>query len=231
MLMKIKEYLQTTPISPHWTANHCLEKSISTLLMSISSETVIDVGCGTKPYKKYIAHKYYFGIEIPGGSHPEDKKDCDVFYNGNEFPFKENSIDLIVITQVLEHVEKPWDIIFKLSKLLKKDGYILISVPFVSNLHEIPYDYFRFTPYSLIKMMNNNALKAVTIKKSCGLFGTIGFLISDLFYSSCIEVHSKLKIFCAVLFCAPVQIFFMMLDIIFLKKGINLDWIILAKKK
>ena len=52
----------------------------------------------------------------------------------------------IICFSVLEHVKNPFKMCNNLSKLLVKNGIILINVPFSWRIHGYPFDYWRFTP-------------------------------------------------------------------------------------
>jgi len=47
----------------------------------------------------------------------------------NETEFEKESFDIITMTDVFEHVDKPKEILFQIRKILKKDGILFIKVP------------------------------------------------------------------------------------------------------
>jgi SAM-dependent methyltransferase len=59
------------------------------------------------------------------------------------------SIDLIVIADVLEHVQQPHEAAREIDRILKAGGAALIAVPFIFPIHARPHDYFRYTEYGL----------------------------------------------------------------------------------
>ena len=55
--------------------------------------------------------------------------------------------------------------IFKnLSELLKKDGTLILSIPYNSGLHYLPHDYFRMSHYALRKLLNENKFEIMTLE-------------------------------------------------------------------
>ena len=60
-----------------------------------------------------------------------------------------NKFDLVICTNVLEHIFETNLAIENLKKLLKKGGHLFVSVPFIYPLHDEPADYWRFTEHSL----------------------------------------------------------------------------------
>lgn len=63
--------------------------------------------------------------------------------------FGETGFDVIVLSEVLEHVHSPHLAIKNIHRILKKDGRLILTVPFIFPIHERPHDYFRYTRYGL----------------------------------------------------------------------------------
>ena len=63
--------------------------------------------------------------------------------------FGETSFDVIVLSEVLEHVPAPHLAIENIHRILKIDGRLILTVPFIFPIHERPHDYFRYTRYGL----------------------------------------------------------------------------------
>jgi SAM-dependent methyltransferase len=58
-------------------------------------------------------------------------------------PFEDNSIDLIVSGQTLEHVRNPFRSVAEMTRVLKKDHYIILIAPSTGKYHDNP-DCWRF---------------------------------------------------------------------------------------
>src|SRR3989339_748075 len=116
-------------LNPFFIARRGLLKSIKELGIDIKGRT-LDVGCGTKPYEKYFNSSEYVGLEIETTIHREVTK-ADYFYDGGKFPFNNNEFDSVVTNQVFEHVFYPDGFLFEINRVLKKDGILLMTVPFV----------------------------------------------------------------------------------------------------
>jgi SAM-dependent methyltransferase len=61
----------------------------------------------------------------------------------------ENSFDVIVMAEVLEHVADPHAAVKGIRYLLKPGGKLILTVPFIFPIHDRPYDYFRYTRFGL----------------------------------------------------------------------------------
>jgi len=69
----------------------------------------------------------------------------DLICDGHCLPFKNNSIDAVIIQAVLEHVIDPYECVNEICRVLRVNGYVLSEVPFMQQLHQAPYDFTRFT--------------------------------------------------------------------------------------
>ncbi len=86
--------------------------------------------------------------------------------------------DATVCYQVLEHVPSPSAAIAELYRTLKPGGTLVISVPHLSRQHELPHDYFRFTPGGLQKMLTDAGFETVSLAPFGGLLTFIHHQLS-----------------------------------------------------
>ena len=73
-----------------------------------------------------------------------------------------DKFDVVICEQVLEHVPDPWKAASNLRELTAPGGHVIVSVPFLIKVHEIPdfrlYDYWRFTPRGLRALLEGAGL-------------------------------------------------------------------------
>ena len=228
--MNIKSYILKSPVCPHYIARNSLEKKIEQYAKLVKGGTLIDIGCGEKPYEKYFDVEKYIGIEIEGGSHERSKKNANIFYDGKRLPFEDESVSWVLCTQVLEHMAEPEAFIRECSRVLKNEGGIILSAPQVWGLHEEPFDFYRFTKYGLKYLIEKCGFEVIRSDKTTGIWGTVGQrLAADLFYRY--GVNKLFKLIVAVIICMPLQLVCMFLDYLGNYKGDTLDNIVFAKKK
>ena len=114
--------------------------------------SLLDIGAGLSPYKDsavdlgYVYKSHDFGGYVPsasqkvGGLHsaswdyPKHDFVCDIL----ALPVDARA-DLILCTEVLEHVPDPVRVFEKLSKTVNSDGYLVFTVPFSSLMHQAPF--------------------------------------------------------------------------------------------
>ena len=115
---------------------------------------LLDVGCGIMPYKELILNggkvTSYTGLDFENSLDEEYAMGKpDFFWKGEIIPAADNSYDTILATEFFEHCPEPERIMKEIRRVLRKDGVLIFTVPFLWNLHLVPYDEYRYTPYSL----------------------------------------------------------------------------------
>ena len=140
--------------------------------LSLFSGEILDVGCGKMPYKKYILENSkvteYIGLDIDDALVYDKKIKPDYTWDGIRMPFENDTFECAIGTEVLEHCPNPEIILKEIYRVLKPSGVFLFTVPFLWNLHEVPHDEYRFTPFSLERHLKNSGFRDVTIKATGG---------------------------------------------------------------
>lgn len=138
---------------------------------------VADVGAGKAPYKKNIQCEKYIAID------KEDKGiggiEIENIYEGIFLP--DSTADLVICTEVLEHVPVPQFLVDEMYRILKPGGTILLTTPMVWPLHEVPYDFFRYTRFGIRHLLQSSGFVDITINASNGFWYTM--LSLSLYYN------------------------------------------------
>lgn len=117
---------------------------------------VVDVGCGLQPYRPYFSGMQCIGIDVRASGRTEHQKTADVYFDGTRIPIETASIDGVLCTQVLEHAVDPDALVAEIFRVLRPGGRLCITVPFMWGLHELPYDFRRFTPFGLERLVSGS---------------------------------------------------------------------------
>jgi len=136
---------------------------------------VLDVGCGNKPYYPYFAAcaAEYVGVDVVPG--PE----VDLVGGVEALPVPDGSFDLVLCTQVLEHVDDPARAVAELRRVTAPGGRVLASTHGVQAFHPSPGDYWRWTRTGLEKLFHDNAPWAsVTVQPGSGSAACVAMLAS-----------------------------------------------------
>jgi len=196
---------------------------------------LMDFGSGQKPYRSFFTNvSEYIGVDYDGEGHSHEGEAVDVFYDGKHLPFNDNTFDSVFSSEVFEHIFNLEEILPEINRVMKPGADILITCPFVWNLHEIPVDYARYTSYALKHLFEKNGFEVKAMDKS-GNFITTITQMRVLYFET--HVWPKLK--------GMNKIPFLLNTIITIMNGIGViknkifpsrsDWyqsnIVLAKKK
>ena len=116
--------------------------------------TILDAGCGTQPYRADLAHLKYFAQDFAGY---DGKGDSDSIQDGNAWHYgkldyecdiwdikkaKSGSFDVILCTEVIEHIPYPLQAIKEFGRLLKKGGTAIVTAPVDCLPHQTPYFFY-----------------------------------------------------------------------------------------
>ena len=144
-----------------------------------AAHTVLDIGCGNKPYAQYFSCKYV-------GLDPFPEAKADIIRDAWDSGLPDNSVDGILLNQSLEHIPRTTETIAEVMRILKPGGLILVTVPQTMrhhttpipattvpyknfNVKDIPFwneDYFRFTKFGLIYLFRDFEIIRLTPNQS-----------------------------------------------------------------
>ncbi len=144
------------------------------------NKSLIDIGCGRMPYRSILAPvvKKYVGVDHPNISKLYDSQiKPEIFADiTQEIPVKNSSFDVALMFEVLEYLKNPTITFSELNRILKRNGVLIMTTPFLYPLHDIPYDRNRFTNTQIKSFLNESGFKIKRIQ-------TNGSFIEHLFLS------------------------------------------------
>lgn len=216
-------------INPFYFARLGLVTAIQSMSASIKGKT-LDIGCGQKPYKMLFASTEYIGLEIDTVENRKNKH-ADFYYDGKIFPFNKNEFDSVVMFQVFEHVFNPDEVLSEVNRVLKPGGNILLTVPFVWDEHEQPYDFARYSSYGLKAILIKHGFEVVEQHKSLDDIRVIFQLINAYIYKTTVSSNKYINMLLMVVLMSPFNIVGQLLFLILPQnKDLYLDNIVLAKR-
>jgi SAM-dependent methyltransferase len=136
---------------------------------------LLDVGCGSKPYKQFFAVDRHIGIDW---SNSLQCLEVEAFATAEALPFGDCVFDSVLCTEVLEHLRHPEMAIREMARVLKPGGNIIISVPFIHELHEEPFDFLRFTSFGLLSRVEEAGLRPILLRHR----GSYTMVLADLLF-------------------------------------------------
>jgi len=132
--------------SNYYDLNTSLSQFLDEFKPRFIGKNILDIGAGEIPFIDY-----YEGLNV---------KTCDIQNNSNnsidyiivpgeKLPFQNQTVDVIFLFDVLEHIENDIFFLSECNRILSNDGLIVANIPFMYRFHEIPHDYRRYTPSGL----------------------------------------------------------------------------------
>jgi SAM-dependent methyltransferase len=219
-------------VNPFYFARRSLYDNVKSVAPQIKGD-ILDVGCGQKPYRHLFDYKKYIGIEVEQEGHDHTNEEVDVFYDGVTIPFEKASFDSAITSQVLEHVFTPDAFLQEIHRILKPNGTLLLTVPFVWDEHEQPYDYARYSSFGLKYLLEKNGFEVVTHIKSLNDTRVIFQLINGYIFKKTIALRRNPKVNLIVSFFlnAWINVLGLIFGFILPKNNdLYLDNIVIAKK-
>lgn len=126
---------------------------------------LIDLGCGKVPlyeaYKSYITENIC--VDWQNTLHRNEYLDyeCDLT---QRLPFAEGEFNTIILSDVLEHIPHPEALWQEMGRILAPHGKVLLNVPFFYWLHEVPFDYYRYTEHALRRFAESAGFETLLLK-------------------------------------------------------------------
>ena len=114
---------------------------------------ILDVGAGRGDFDALLSDRQVISLDIY--PYPEVDIVCDLTQAN---PFKPGSFDAILLMNVLEHVYETRAFMAALSELLRPNGFLIVAVPFMVKMHQVPVDYVRLTEFSLKRLGPDHGL-------------------------------------------------------------------------
>lgn len=183
-------------------------------LLSKAKNKVLEVGCGSQPYRHLIKQQLeYYTIDWVGShEHFKYKEKNVMYYDGKTFPFREGVFDFVFHTEVLEHVYDLKLFLEECYRVLSVTGAMFFTIPFAARYHYIPYDYWRMTPASIKKILESVNFKNTIILTRGNDIAVSMYKLNSVFFRIILR---KIKnpilkvlnfIFFTVLFIIPIII-------------------------
>jgi SAM-dependent methyltransferase len=132
----------------------------------MTSPTLVDFGCGNMPYRAVLAPYVarYMGIDLPGNA----QADFVLRENGTTST-PDGFAEIVLSTQVLEHVGDPDAYLREAHRMLKPGGLLMLSTHGLWLYHADPTDYWRWTGPGLAKLIESAGFSVVQLEGVLGL--------------------------------------------------------------
>ncbi len=131
---------------------------------TLTPGVVVDLGGGNNPsylgYLKGVSEVTFKNIDIQYGEGEARAIDFET----DTLPYEDNSIDQILMLNVLEHIYNHVFFAQQACRILKPGRTVIGFVPFLINYHADPHDYFRYTHEALERIFQTAGFSQVDIR-------------------------------------------------------------------
>lgn len=157
-----------------------VRREIKNILKKIGGEkvSVLDVGAGDCFAEDFFIGNEYVAMDVIKNS--ASKRELDIMGSIENAPFKNETFDMILCLEVLEHIRNYQLALKEIYRILKEKKVLLLTIPLMSvGFHN---DFYRFTPLAIKKELENAGLKIEKIIPVGGYFRMLGWQISKISY-------------------------------------------------
>ena len=182
----------------HWHLT-CLRKAfqevIDRRIRNKECKRLIDFGCGNMPYRPlFETHvQRYDGADLGGNELATITIDSQ-----GGMPIDDDSADIVLSSQVLEHVGDPDAYLRECHRVLKPTGLLMLSTHGVWRYHPDPTDFWRWTSAGLKRLIESHQFE---IAEFVGIMGPLAMSLQILQDATLGKVPSLLR----PLYCWPMQ--------------------------
>ncbi len=148
-----------------------------------TDKIVLDIGSGGSSYDRFFPNR--LTVDIDPTRKPE------VIADAHHLPFENNSFEIILCTEVLEHVKRPQEVIDEFYRVLIPGGRVILTTRFVYPIHDAPNDFWRFTKYGLMELFKN--WEIIELKAENPTFSTLAALLQRISFQTKLKANKFSK--------------------------------------
>lgn len=191
-----KEFIELPAWDTYYYSSSLLRKKIEEHIPKHLDKSkkyrILDYGCGVKPYEYVFenAASEYVGVDVGDNPHADLKINPD-----EKLPFNDEEFDIVLSSQVLEHVENVNFYLSECRRVLRKGGLLILSTHGTWQFHSAPVDVQRWTSYGLKKLMEKSGFNITDFIPALGQLALTSQLRLTFYHSFVKEVFKPLKIF------------------------------------
>lgn len=154
---------------------HFLANQVATLL---PEALILDVGAGRGDFADLFRQRNYLALDVY--PYPEVDLVCDLTC---VIPFRPASFDAILLMNVVEHIYNTHALFASLAQMLKPGGLLIVAIPFMVKMHQVPIDYVRYTHFALKRLGQDHGLSVEHLEGFYDPISLLGEGIGNLRWS------------------------------------------------
>jgi colanic acid/amylovoran biosynthesis glycosyltransferase len=164
----------------HFIVRNAIKRALKEVLLKFHG-VLLDVGSASMPYKPLLIAEAknmsgYISLDLkPSERYPFNP---DLIWDGKTIPLQDNAVNCAIATEVFEHFPNPETVMVEILRVLEPGGILFFTVPFLWRLHTVPFDEYRYTPFSLERHLRNAGFGDVKIKPLGGPDASLGQILA-----------------------------------------------------
>lgn len=145
--------------------------TLDTFIVSHASRgRTLDLGAQNGPYAAHFPRRIAVDLQPARGLHARA--------DAHALPFVDGAFDVVLCTEVLEHLPEPQRAIDEMYRVLRAGGTLLLTTRFLFPIHDAPHDYFRYTKYGLRHLLRR--FQDLHIEEETDAVGALAVLVQRL---------------------------------------------------
>ncbi|HEY5383489.1 MAG TPA: class I SAM-dependent methyltransferase [Candidatus Paceibacterota bacterium] len=139
-----------------------------------SDASTLDIGAGGNDHKELFPNRVTLDID--------PARNPDIVGDAHALPFGAAHFEVVVCSEVFEHLQNPPQAVGEMWRVLKPGGLLVLTTRFIFPVHDAPGDYWRFTPYGLRLLFSQ--WEILEIEAEADPFGTIAVLLQRIMFQT-----------------------------------------------
>ncbi len=149
----------------------CIEDAVGEFAAELPAGfRVLDAGSGEGKYAAHFRRQRYCGVDLGIGDAEWNYSGLDAIADLAALPFPSGSFDAAINIVTLEHVREPGCVLRELARVLAPGGKLLLIVPHEWEVHQAPHDYYRYTRYGVLYLLERAGFADASIVPVGGFF-------------------------------------------------------------
>lgn len=157
------------------------------LPVSDNKKRLVDLGAGELQFAKLFKRYDYIGVDFV--AYPGVAIIADLTQS---IPLSGETADIVTLSNTLEHIPNPDNLIYESHRILKPGGCIIGTVPFLLPVHQAPYDFNRYTHFQLKRFLDNAGFKEIEVVPLGSLFDALDTIEQKSFDE--LQTHYLLRV-------------------------------------
>lgn len=139
-----------------------------------TNAVVLDIGASGNDHREHFPNRTTLDVDA--------SKNPDVVADAHNLPFDDDSFEVVVCSEMLEHADNPQKVISEIRRVLKPEGRVVLTTRFAFPIHDAPNDYWRFTPYGLRKLFSE--FEIIEVATDGGPFRAIAIQVQRIIFQT-----------------------------------------------